>query len=255
MTTKPFTGFDIETRPRLDKVALLAEPYPVFNPEAVKYGNTKDPVKRAALLEQRTQEHADAKLEHEERQRDRAGLDPFTAEVCVIGFVDSKGSRVTMDGAEKDMLTEFWCAVSAPGDAGNVWVYWSGCGDRSSCFDLDFLVTRSRILGVPLPPFVRAGPYYSSRFVCLAKELLLYQRERYLSLTRAAELFGLYEPNGRGCVVLERKKPDDLVTGKNFHQFYDGIACELPKKQQRKLALDYLRNDLAHLSELAHRIL
>lgn len=251
----PFRGFDVETRPRLDLVAKLAEPPAPFDPEGVKYGNTKDPVKRAALLEQRRQEHEEQAADALENQRKRAALDPLTGEVCVIGTIDESFSiSLIQHPTEIAILRAFWTIVAQEGDAAIRWLFWSGAGDINNHFDLDFVVTRSRILGVRVPSFVRSGRYYSARLFCLAKEFLLYKREKFLSLTRAGEVFDLYsdgvEPK------LERKREDDPVTGENFHLWWDGKATkEHPAAAQRSFALRYLDNDLRHLAHLAIRIL
>ena len=132
-------------------------------------------------------------------------------------------------------------------------MFWSGSGDAAKKFDLDFIVTRSRILRIPLPPRVRDGRFYSNRFVDLAGEFLLHQRDRYLSLTKAADMLGLYAENKD----IFPKSDGDIVTGEHFHLWWDGKAdtTDYDATQQRVMANDYLENDLLTTKYLAPHIL
>lgn len=261
-STLPFTGFDIETRPLPALVEKFTNPFPAFDPAEVKCGNLKDPQKIAEKLEQARASHETDRLSYWKRAHDNAALNPYTASVLVIGMIDEDGRTAILDGDEKGILAAFWQAFVLAGDAARKFVFWSGCGAIDKKFDLDFLVTRSRILGVRMPGIVRDGRYYSRRFVDLAGEFLLHQREAYLSLTKAAEIFGIYGEHGIGpegapanlhCFP---KRDDDPVQGHNFWQFWEGVAQpDVSAEEQRLLALRYLTNDLRHLLHLAPRIL
>lgn len=252
-----FTGFDIETKPCPELVERFSKPYPEFDAAAVKCGNLKDPAKIAAKL-------ADAKADHESGReaywknlRDRAALNPFTGQIVVIGLIEETGEVRFLEGSEATILRQFWDAFAWAGDAARKWVFWSGSGSPSKMFDLDYIVTRSRIVGVRIPAQVRSGRFYAQRFVDLAGEFLLYQFDGYLSLTKAAEIFGLYD---REDVPIERmiyrKRDDDAVTGENFWQWWEGSAHpDDSKEAQREHARHYLKNDLLHLFHLAPRIL
>jgi hypothetical protein len=66
------TIWDIETVPL--PASELAAAIPPFNPEDVKYGNAKDPEKRAAIL-------ANAETRHREDFIRDAALDPRTGRI------------------------------------------------------------------------------------------------------------------------------------------------------------------------------
>lgn len=254
MPTPLFIGFDIETRPLPELVDRFAKPFPDFDPLAVKYGNTKDPVKRAALLEAKQAEHEEDRVRYWANLKDRAALDPFTgAVICIgMGLGDQGEPEIVAEATEGGTIAAFWDVFSSYHYATSKFVYWSGSGDPAKCFDIDYLVTRSRILGVTVPPLVRNGRYYASRIVDLAAEFLLFQRDKYLSLSKAADLLGLYTPNGK----LFPKADDAPVTGANFFQWWDGTMPEGgDHATQRMGAEGYLINDVRHLQALAPRIL
>jgi hypothetical protein len=258
----PVTGFDIECRPLPDLVDKFTKPFPPFDEAEVKCGNMVDPQKIAAKIAQARTEHYEELAKYWSNAYDRAALNPFTGEIIVIGLIDEHGSTAYLDGPEKGILVAFWTAYALGGDTARKWVYWSGCGDFSKKFDIDYIVTRSRIRGVRIPPGVRLGRNYSSRIVDLAGEFLLHQREAYLSLTKAGELFGLYGEHGTGPegapadLHVFPKREGDPVQGANFFQFWSGTAySDVPQEEQRLLALRYLGNDLKHLLHLAPRIL
>jgi len=73
------TIYDIETVGR--PLAELLDNLPPFDPEDVKYGNTKDPDKRAAIL-------ANAEARHKSDYIDNAALDARTGILKVAGFRD-----------------------------------------------------------------------------------------------------------------------------------------------------------------------
>lgn len=253
-----FYGFDIETRPLPELVDRFAKPYPDFDESAVKYGNTKDPQKRADLLAAKRAEHEDGRIAYWQNLRDRAALDPFTGAVVCIGVISDEGQpEIIAEKTEDATLRQFWQLVSLNGNATSKFVFWSGCGDQAKKFDLDFIVTRSRINRIPIPPRVREGRFYSTRFVDLAGEFLLGQRDRYLKLTKAAEMLGLYQEHKD----LFPKRDDDPVTGENFWQWWDGCipdpqcGCTKDADSQRAMAEVYLKNDLRHLKYLAPHIL
>jgi hypothetical protein len=250
-----FTGFDCETAPIPSAVERFTKPFPGFVESEVKTGNLKDPLKIAAKLAEARDTHADEKVAYWKRAHDFAACNPFTGRIVVIGLVNEEGSVSYIEGDEKTILTLFWMHYSAHGDAARKFVFWSGCGASEKNFDIDFIVTRSRINGVRIPPGVRQGRFYSPRIVDLAGEFLLHQREQYLSLTKAAELFGLYDDTAPGPKITP-KRDDDTVTGESFHAWYAGTAVDMVSAaEQRAHALTYLKNDLLHLVHLADRIL
>jgi hypothetical protein len=248
-----FIGFDIETRPRVDLVDRFAKPFPEFDESAVKYGNTKDPVKRAELLSSKRAEHEAERDAYWANLRERAALDPFTGEIICIGLITDQGKiDIVAEKDEMATIRQFWQVFGLAYNATTKFVFWSGCGDPAKKFDIDYIVTRSRILGVSVPQRVRSGRFYADRVVDLASEFLLFQRDRYLTLTKAADILGVYSEYRE----LFPKRDDDPVTGANFFQWWDGTAqTDVPAAEQRAFAEKYLRNDLLHLPPLALRIL
>jgi len=235
MTEKRFIAFDIETAPQpKEKLDLLV-------PDFKAPGNWKDADKiRDNILEQRAKWYAEA------------ALSPFTGRVLIIGLLGYDGTRSFLEGEEKDILAQFWGIFDRLENAAMPFVFWSGRGAAEEMFDIDFIVTRSRILGVEFNGIVRQRRYYTERIVDLTKELLLWHRDQYLKLTTAAELFNLYDANP----ALKRKLNDDLVKGENFHLWYTGQGAPMfTPQQQRRMALDYLGNDLGLTAGIAPHIL
>jgi hypothetical protein len=260
MSTHLFCGFDIETAPVPELVENFTKPFPEFDADAVKCGNLKDPAKIVEKKALAFAEHAEAQKDYWEKARANASLCPFTGRIVVIGLITEDASISYLEGDEKTILRLFWYHFTEPKNALRKWVYWSGCGDAGKNFDLDYIVTRSRILGITVPPLVRNGRFYSSKFVDLASEFLLYQREQYLSLTKAGEMFGLYELPEVSDIEADRtiwrKREDDPVQGSNFWEWYEGRTGDgVMPEEQRLFALRYLRNDLLHLWHIAPRIL
>jgi hypothetical protein len=252
---KSYLAFDIESRPRPDLVDRFIKPASAFDEAAclLEYTTARDPVKGPAFLQKKREDHAAEQAAKLKQAHDKAALNPLTAEVCVIGIILPDGIVEHLEGPETNMLAGFWDMFSDFENASTRFVFWSGCGDPGKAFDIDFLTMRSRILGVPLPPLLRNGRYYSPRIVDLASEFLLYQREAYMSLTTAADVLGLYDVEEFG---LSRKQDTDLVTGKDFWRWYDGVADAIASPEvQRVTALGYLNNDLEHTRRIADRIL
>lgn len=251
-TQLPFVCLDIETRARPERVAQFTPPFAPFVREEVKCGNIKDPVKIAEKIAASEAEHIRAEAAYWQKANEQAALHPLTGEIAVIGILTDDGMPDFLEGDERTILSLFWSVFGLPGDPSRVWVVWSGSGASDRNFDFDFIITRSRLLGVPIPAHVRRGRYYSDRIVDLASEFLLHRRDAYLSLTKAADAFGLYDaPITIGGVPtqLRRKRDDDPVTGATFAAHWDADG------EKRELARSYLVNDLNHTLALARRIL
>lgn len=257
--------FDIETKPRADLVARFVKPYPAFNPDEVKYGNTKDPVKRAELLASKEAEHKAGEVTYWANARERAALNPLTAEVLCIGLLVEGSLAIFGQGKtyglkdERGVLTAFWRLFTDRSSAGEKFVFWSGNGSSTENFDLDMIVRRSWILGVEVSPLLFNGRYFTNRFEDVAGRYLLYKRESFCGLARAADELGLFVP---GCAFTP-KGETDLVTGEHFHLFWDGKADEIiaargeapmSPEDQQKLAVRYLTNDLHLLEGVATRL-
>jgi len=242
--------FDIETRPRLDLVSRYVKPFAPFDASAVKCGNIKDPVKIAEKVNGAKADHAQAEIDYWKDANDRAALNPLTGQIICIGT--SLDGHSLINGDESGVLKAFWeLFQTRPGEQ---FVYWSGSGNPSENFDVDYIVKRSWILGVEVPPGAFDGRYLGRKFVDAAARWLMYKREGYCSLSDAADQMGLFQSNPE---LKPKDKEKDLVTGANFHEFWDGKneASGLPAETQRAFALSYLRNDIEILQAIAARIL
>lgn len=231
-----FVGFDIETAP-LPREILLPQ-LPPFDRESVKVGNIKDP----ALIE------AKIKAAEENHERDffeKAALSPLTGQVAAIGCLTCKAEgegvfdiQLSDDlferDAERKLLVGFWDKFRAgfEGDDRTIFV-----GFNVIDFDLPFLVTRSRIVDVPVPPtlfrFENNRFFYSSRFVDLR---LLYLAGRkptttVSNLDAISRGFGIGEKNGSGADFAGLLAFGDVVK-----------------------ATEYLANDLILTAKLARKM-
>lgn len=235
--------FDIELKPRLDLVARYTKPFPPFDPEAVKYGNAKDPEKKLAILKEKKEAHADEEAKYWANARDKSALNPLTSQIIAIGILDDKGPRILW-GEERTILTEFWAVFNDYLGTAEPFTFWSGCGRATENFDADMIIRRSWILGVPVNPFAFSGRYLSNHFRDAAARYLLGKSEAYCSLTDAADQLGLYTAD---CGFYP-KSDHDRVTGANFWQFWEGTP------EDHQLAIKYLHNDLYTLDAIAKRI-
>lgn len=247
-----FIVFDCECRPLPDLVEKYAEPFPDFDPAEVKCGNL-GPEKAAEKRAQAKADHETNRVAYWKKLKDRAALDPFTGAIVCIGVCSDSGEvEILAEKTEAATLRTFWQLWELRDCVVTKFVFWSGCGDVSKWFDIDYIVTRSRINRVPVPSGVRQGRYYSNRIVDLAKEFLLYQRERYCSLTKAADMLGLYAEHKD---ILPKSEADP-VRGENFWQWwYGAMDMNMSQDEQRDFAKSYLVNDCLTLRYLAPIIL
>lgn len=240
---------DLETKPRLDLVVRFVKPPEGFDPAAVKYGNTKDPAKRAELLAQKERDHADTVSAYWALAKDRAQLNPLTAEIVCIGLLVD-GKPQILFGDEKTILTHFWALFASHGLAGEKFVFWSGNGQPTENFDPDMIIKRSWILGVKISALAFSGRYLSNRFEDAAGRYLLYKRDAYCGLSRAADQLNLFTPGGE----ISPKSEHDPVQGGNFWQYWEGLREGQDPGVQRALATNYLHNDLFILDAIVNRI-
>jgi hypothetical protein len=253
MTKQPYLVFDIETKGIPALVDRYGDKYEEFDESAVKYGNARDAQKRAEILAQKRADHEAGRDAFMAAQRAKAALNPFTAQVLCIGVKRTgQEPHIIAESSEARTLDAFWKMVGNAMDIGNGMhyaaaetVFYSGCGDPSKKFDLDFIVTRSRILGIPVPDYVRRGRFYHESFVDLAEVFLLSQRDKYLSLSKCADLLGIFDAHDD----VIRKTDEDVVTGANFAQFWEQNSAG------RELATSYLLNDVRLAAHIADRIL
>lgn len=252
--------FDIETKPRPDLVTRFIKPFEKFDPSAVKYRNTKDPALREAKLAEEQNKHTAAEAAYWQNAMDRAALNPQTGEIVAIGLRGAGNVEILGedDCGEKIILDHFWNAFANPHHSGEAFVFWSGNGSPTENFDPDYIIRRSWILGVKVPPLAFGdGGYLGRRFVDAARRYLLGKRDAYCGLSRCADELGLYTKDGPITPKLET----DPVQGANFWQWWEGTAPKVlhpsgnvEAKLQRELAKKYLVNDLLTLDAITARI-
>jgi hypothetical protein len=200
--------FDIETGPLPDDVLFSRvppfEPPPhpsEFDPAIVKYGNTKDPVKREQKLAESYQAHQlavanheliceQARVEWESKIRGDAALSPFTGRILAIGAKRDDCETCKIIDAEKDeaaALEAFWSLYRRCRESGKSMV---GCYIKT--FDVPFMMWRSWILGVSVPStVVERGRFIDSlTFVDLA-DLGRMLNGKFVGLDVMAKAFGL----------------------------------------------------------------
>jgi len=155
--------FDIETRPAdretlddlfQDEEVKLPENPGVFDPNKIKYGNTKDPAKREAKRKDEMAKH-DAALAswHDDCQQakddawaafvDRATLSPVSGRVLAVGYGLKRGDGVQLcldveADKEMDLLLRFWKFVALLKKRSGKLVSYNG-----NRFDIPFCVRRS----------------------------------------------------------------------------------------------------------------
>jgi hypothetical protein len=222
--------FDIETAPDLEAVARLSPP---FDPDVVKISHIKSP------------ERAEAKVQREERKywqaiHRKAALNPATARIVAIGVHHSGGHPLVLAGTEAELLRAFWREFRmAP-----AWAFWSGNNGRGA-FDPRFLIVRSWVNRVPIPPAAFAakgspGKLSPGAWIDLAPRFLIgAESGSTCSANRAERTLGIVGMD-LGWTVIQDK--DELerrgVTGANFHECWEDPL-------RNALAREYLRNDLA----------
>jgi hypothetical protein len=197
--------WDIETGPRpWSEIEQFYEPPGELIPwsdDQVKYGNLKDPTKRAEKYAAVKAEYL-ARLAGQEEEKTvhrgawlaECALDPVTGQVLAIGYL--RGETGVIDhGDERKMLENFW----------NLW-YESAkrngsemIGYNTNGFDLPFLVRRSWLLKVEVPGDVLVdGRYWSRLFIDLMLRWGCGQRG-FAKLDRVAAYFGTARKSGSGA--------------------------------------------------------
>lgn len=204
--------FDIETGPLPD--IILDALVPEFEPAA----NLKDPEKIAADI-------AKKKV----RFKEQAALSPLTGRVLAVGFQPDFGDPplILCDDDESKLLASVWDHFRTAG--GNRRPMFVGFNIHG--FDLPFLVKRSWVNGVPVPPNVRQGRYWADWFIDLREVWQLGDRQAEGSLDTICRALGLGEKNGSGA---------------DFARLW---------QENRDEAVKYLLNDLDLTAKLAAKLL
>lgn len=218
---------DIETGPLPEDVILSV--LPPFDPEDVKLGNLKDPVKVAAKIDEARENHAAKFIE-------KAALSSLTGEVLVIGYLstDTDACCLSHYDDERETLTSFWSQLTKIRKSKRTVV-----GHNFKGFDLPFLIGRSWILGVDVPPWtIDRGRFVNGDFIVDTMERWqVVTGQPFIKLGRLAEIFGVGEKTG-----------DEEVNGAVFHKFWKGGS------EKRDLAKAYLVKDLQLTEAIASRM-
>lgn len=199
---------------------------PAFEEGEVKVGNIKDKDKIKEKL-------AERRASHEASWIDGAALRPETARVLAIGVLPFESEAPLIlhvhQSDEADVIQSFWdFFLTTEASTGRQFAGWS-----IFHFDLPFLVLRSRMLDVPVPPLLRNGRYFSAtRFCDLQDEWLLgrSRAEVKCSLDHVARALGCGAKSGQG---------------KDFADLY---------AVDEATALNYLRNDLEITRAIAMKL-
>lgn len=242
--------FDIETGPasreHLTKILppFEAPPSPgEFDPASVKTGNLKDESKVKAKIEDARRKHEAEATNWSQRCEEmekkywdehvgRAALSPITGQVLAIGYRGNgvKFDYVSEDRSERDLLSQFWTMFRSCYRQPRQLV-----GFNIGNFDVPFLVQRSWILDLQVPPEVlTASGYLDPIFVDLMRVWSAGVRNGFVSLDAVCAACGL------------GKKPEG-VSGAMFADLFHN-------PETRELALDYLSNDLEMTFRLAERL-
>lgn len=255
-TSRVASVFDLETGPLDDHIlAQTCPPFEAspdpgpFDPETVKYGQTKDPEKKKAKLEECREKHETersklteknekARAEHFEEYKAKAALSACSGYIVALGLgrprLDGLETRIVA-GEEDQILRTLWSIYSHAQSNDGRFIGWNIFG-----FDMRFAVQRSRILGVPVPESViqiRSGRANWS--ACLVDLMQVWTcgafgGESYCKLDDACTAMGLPRKNGAGA---------------DFHGLWtSGLAGQ---RQQAKL---YLENDLTMAWRVAERL-
>lgn len=201
--------FDIETGAMpWEQLKEFWSPPPkpgVFDEKAVKLGNTKDPAKVKAKIEEartkHTQEIADWQKNSDEDQKEfmsKAALSPVTGQVLAIGlFVPECGGRVMGDQmTEEVLLDDFWRYFERCRLTGTKLI-----GFNSHRFDLPFLIRRSWALGVRVPSgLLVQGRFWANCFIDLMQVWSCGAYGDSIKLDTLAQHLGCTRKNGDGAM-------------------------------------------------------
>lgn len=212
-----------------------------FDESKVKFGPTKDPEKRKAIVEKNRVKHQESIAEYEDKLlngesnhwtsiQEDAALDALTGQVLAIGY-SGRAVRIEhqIECSETDMLSRFWEMFTNCKTQGRQLV-----GFNLRGFDVPFIYQRSIILGIDIPK----GVFNNNRFLSDTFTDL-----RDLWLASSGQQKGRLDSICRACGI--GAKPDG-IGGADFARLYRNETT-------RVMALDYLANDLAMTKALASR--
>jgi len=234
-------AFDTETKPDHQAVRQLYEFKPElveFDPDSVKTGNIKDPVKKKQKIEEAEAKFKidQAKEEYEfwDKLEKGAALNGATCQIIALGFCDENGPESYAFKTEADLLKIFWDRyedIHSGQERRKALV-----GHNIFGFDLPVMIQRSWVNKVSVPRSVRkAGKqWWNELFIDTQKEFNQYQYGKFVSLKRMAKMFG---------VAQEREYE---ITGENFWMFLE---------EHGEDAIVYLDDDCQETYDCANIIL
>ena len=237
--------YDIETGPLpWETIAPLYVPpaaLPPWDDSMVKYGQTKDPAKRAEkLAEVKTAYMQKLTAEKQTIADDRAkwaseaALSPVAGQILAIGFRRDDTVVVIGEGGETEpeIINAFWKIFQKYHATGRF------IGYCSNFFDLPFIVWRSYFhsIEVPAAAWDKTGRYPAYCFIDLIDKLPKRGfSEESRKLTDVCKWLGIGE------------KPEG-VDGGDFARLWAG------NEESRQQAIAYLANDLLLTWQLAERM-
>lgn len=187
--------FDIETGKNSDYEKFMPDFNLSFDPSSVKYGNTKDPVKRAAKLEESEAAFYEAQRKEKEKWLEGLALNAMTGRViCIKYWVPESltgNLNILVSGYHRDelderlMLERFWTIFCASRPDASYMVGWN-----CYSFDLKFLYQRSLMLGIKVPINPLDRHWYKQMCIDLMEVWSSYQYRDFTSLKNCALALG-----------------------------------------------------------------
>lgn len=201
--------FDIETAPLSDsELREYCDPFDPssigqmpgeFDPSTVKCGNIGGPnsekgkakIEEARKLHEETRAGWTEKVKRSEAEywdkiKNRAALSPETARVGAIGWAEYGGEINAEIAPESDLITSFWNRVTVQMTRGKEVV-----GFNSNHFDIPFLVRRSWILGIRVPPLFAYNNRLKPLFIDLLDVWRCGNYQDAIKLSKLASLLGV----------------------------------------------------------------
>jgi hypothetical protein len=242
-------SLDIETGPLPMETILpfYAPPasLPPWDDSMVKYGQMKDPVKRAEKYNQ-VKGAYQAQLDNEKAAIDQhraqwlsdAALSPVTGQVLAIGLRAGEIDYILGDEgqSEAEILQQFWTVFRKHATSGKF------IGFNSNSFDVPFIAWRSYVHSIEIPSSAwdKSGRYPAYCFVDL--------RDRVPQRGLPADSDGKKRGLSNVCRLLGIGSKPEGVDGGDFARLWAG------NEESRQQAIAYLENDLELTAKLAQRM-
>lgn len=215
MAAKHHIIYDIETEGAADEqfVRAIHPAYPEFDSAAVKMGNCRTPEAAAERVEAARLAHADQEQQYWAEKMEKRALSAETGRVLTIGYLrvsESDDTAIIDDGGgdERQLIRRFWKGFEHVAANRGHLIGWNSGGGMSVGFDLGFLIKRSWILGISLPPSATKGRFVNEVFIDLMQAWGMHQFRAYAKLDVCARVLGI------------GNKTDQACTGGQFAKWY-----------------------------------